>query len=480
MSGFFRRRLQLQLLLILLAAVSVVALSAFLILDGLRNAEQSVVADMSKQLNAALIELGQQYAERAGSDSMWAALPSATQNISLRAISQAVLHSYPGVEGGYYADGQFLGYSFPTHDNPSAKMAVPEAERPVIQEVVNRAVRNGTGQQLLRGGFELVVIRATALPQKGVVAWDMQRRSWQPTSTARRVLLIGLVIAALLSVGGTLWMGFALRRGIARIQEGLASLESDFAYSLPESGDELGEISRSVNRMAGVRRKLEGELRREDRLRAIGRTVAGIAHEIKNPLNGIRLSMQLLEQRMRRGFVDPEHVQSVIAEVDRMDALLSDLLAFRDKKQAVLAEQNILPVIEKCVHLVQPQAGAARIRIEAEGADLRARVDGQRLTQAVMNLLLNALEADPQCDVRVHVRGSNRAIAIEVHDSGPGLSEEQRQHLFEAFYTTKPDGTGLGLAVSRELVAEMGGTLTYKNGSPGTTFAIELPAVRSA
>lgn len=481
MSGFFRGRLQLQLLLILLAAVSVIALSAVLIRDSLRNAEQSVVADMTGQLNAALTELGQQYADRTASDSAWPALPPATQNISMRAISQAVLHSYPGVEGGYYAAGRFLGYSFPTHDNPSAKMDVPEAERPLIQEVVNRAAARGSGEQLLRGGFELVVIRATALPRKGVVAWDMQRRSWQPTSTARRALLMGLVIAALLSVGGTLWMGFVLRRGVARIQGGLAKLEMDFAYSLPESGDELGEISRSVNRMAGVRRRLEDELRREDRLRAIGRTVAGIAHEMRNPLNGIRLSMQLLEQRMRRGVVQNGQIQSVISEVDRMDALLSELLAFKEKKQMVLVEQNISPLIEKCVHLVQPQAHAGRIRVEVEGMDLRARIDAQRLTQVVINLLLNAVEATPRDgDILVWLFGRNGKATIAVHDSGPGLSEEQEQHLFEAFYTTKPDGTGLGLAVSRELIAEMGGTLTYKNDSPGATFVIELPAVPGA
>jgi signal transduction histidine kinase len=67
-----------------------------------------------------------------------------------------------------------------------------------------------------------------------------------------------------------------------------------------------------------------------------------------------------------------------------------------------------------------------------------------------------------------------------VHDSGPGLSQEQQRHLFEAFYTTKPDGTGLGLAVSRELVEEMGGKLTYKNNSAGATFVVELPAVVDA
>jgi signal transduction histidine kinase len=371
----------------------------------------------------------------------------------------------------------------PTHDNPAAKTDVPSAERSVIQEVASRAVSNRKAEQLLRGGNELVLIQATSMPQRGGIAWAMQRRSREPTSGGPRALLVALVIAALLSVGGTLQMGIALRRGVKQIQDGLATLEKDFGHSLHEGSDELGEISRSVNRMASVRRRLKDELRREDRLRAIGRTVAGIAHEIRNPLNGIRLSMQLLAKRLKRGSVQPEDLGLVITEVDRMDALLNDLLAFKEKRQVVLAEQNLLPIIEKCVHLVQAQEGTKKIRVhvEPEDAALRARIDSQRLTQALVNLLLNAVEATEQYgDVEVTVHAENGAIAIEVHDSGPGLTEEQQKHLFEAFYTTKPDGTGLGLAVSREFVEEMGGKLTYKNSSPGATFVVELPVVMNA
>jgi signal transduction histidine kinase len=98
-----------------------------------------------------------------------------------------------------------------------------------------------------------------------------------------------------------------------------------------------------------------------------------------------------------------------------------------------------------------------------------------------MNLLLNAVEAtENHGDVEVTIHAENGTITIEVHDSGPGLSEEQQKHLFEAFYTTKPDGTGLGLAVSREFVEEMGGKLTYKNSPPGATFVVELPVVVNA
>jgi signal transduction histidine kinase len=297
------------------------------------------------------------------------------------------------------------------------------------------------------------------------------------------VLLVALVIAALLSVGGTFQMGIALRRGVARIQDGLASMEKDFAHRLPAGVDELGEISRSINRMAFVRGRLEDELRREDRLRAIGRTVAGIAHEIRNPLNGIRLSMQLLDQRLKRGAIQSDDLVLVVEEVDRMEALLSDLLAFRETKKVVLTNQELLPVIERCVQLVQPANGGLKkyVVVEAQGCDLRACFDSQRLTQALLNLLLNAVEASgDEGTVRVTVLSKNGIVAVEVHDSGPGLSTEQQQHLFEAFYTTKPTGTGLGLAVSRELAEEMGGTLKYKNEQPGATFVLELPAARDA
>src|ERR1700683_631756 len=204
MSSFLRRRLQLQLLLILVAALSVAALSALLIWDSIQNAENAVIADMGKQLSAALGELGHQYSDRVNSDSTWTTLPASTQDVSLRAVSQAVLRSYPGVEGGYYANSQFLGYSFPTHDNPAAKTDVPSAERSVIQEVANRAGSRRQVEQLLRGGNELGLILATTVPERGVVAWAMQRRSREPAGAGRSAVLGGLVIAALLRGGGDL------------------------------------------------------------------------------------------------------------------------------------------------------------------------------------------------------------------------------------------------------------------------------------
>lgn len=278
-------------------------------------------------------------------------------------------------------------------------------------------------------------------------------------------------------------MALLLRRGVSEIQQGLAGLEKNFEQTLPERSGELGEIAKSINRMASVRHKLEEELRREDRLRAVGRTVAGFAHEIRNPLNGIRLSMQVLEQRLKSGTVQAQDLNLVICEVDRMDALLTGLLAFREKKNLDVSALNIVPIVERCVELVRPAPGGTKIRVETpkETKSLIARADTQRLTQAVLNLLLNAVEAAGEDGaVVVHVRQNREKVDIEVVDSGVALTAEQQQRIFEAFYTTKANGTGLGLAVSRQLVVEMGGDLRYRPGPEAKAFVISLQAGRSA
>lgn len=483
MRTFFQRRLQLQLLLILFAGVAVAALSVLLIWDSVHNAERVVIADMGTQLDSAIRELGKQYVYRTDSDTSWRSLPLASQDVSLRGVSQAVLRSYPGIEGGFFSDGEFVGYAFPTHDNPDAKTDVPAAEHSIIEDVSRRASASGSAQELLRGDSELVLVEAMKARDRDTVAWAMQRRPLQSGTTGRRVLLVALVLAALMSVGGTLRMAILLRRGVSEIQTGLQGLEKDFNQSLPESSGELGEISKSINRMAVVRRRLEDELRREDRLRAVGRTVAGFAHEIRNPLNGIRLSMQVLEQRLNNGTVQTQDLNLVMSEVDRMDVLLTDLLAFREKKSVDVSEQDVLPIVERCVELVQSPNAGSRIRVEAcaEQSPLLVRIDSQRLTQATLNVLLNAVEAaGDNGDVVVRLRKSGENVEIEVKDSGPGLTWEQQQHIFEAFYTTKPNGTGLGLAVSRQLVLEMGGDLRYQPEAGRKAFVISLRAVQRA
>lgn len=463
MNRLLQNRLVLQLLLTSAAALSLSAISVILITDAVRNADRVVLSEANKTIAAAVAELKQHYQDRALSASSWQSLPEQSRDSSLRQITQTVLRSFPGVEGGFYASNDFLGYAFPTHDTGASKTDVPSAERDLIASLATRSANANTfTAQVIRGRTDLLVLGAAPASKRGPVVWTMKRLPGKAKSGAWRheLLLSILAAAALASIAGSLATGLSLARGVAQIKNGLSLLEQDFEFRLPERSDELAVISRSVNQMARVRGKLERELRREDRLRALGRLTAGLAHEIRNPLNSISLTVQLLERRLDTNSIRRQDLRTVRTEVDRLSVLLNDLLDLQRLRQHRPERQSILPVLQHCVSVVEPQAHMQNVTVLLEAEDFTAFFDSRQLTQTIVNLLLNALEASPNGSV-VHVRTLLLAGVpqVLVDDQGPGLAIDAQEHLFEPFFTTKPAGTGLGLAVSRELMRSQGGDL---------------------
>jgi signal transduction histidine kinase len=481
MNRLLQNRLVLQLLLTSAAALSLSAISVILITDAVRNAERVVLGEANKTIATAVDELREQYRYRASSDSSWQSLPAQALDISLRGMTQTVLRSYPGVEGGFYSEGEFLGYAFPTHDTGSSKTDVPSAERDLIVSLAQRSAQtNEFTEQVIRGKSDLLVLGAALASKHGPVIWTMKRLAGRATSGAwrRELLLSILAAAALASIAGSLATGLSLARGVAQIKNGLSQMERNFEFRLPQRSDELGVISRSVNQMARARGKLELELRREDRLRALGRLAAGFAHEIRNPLNSISLTVQLLERRLDTNTIRREDLRTVRTEVERLSVLLNDLLDLQRSRQPRPELQLILPLLKHCVSLLEQQARTQNVtvRLEEVSEDLTAVFDSQQLTQTIVNLLLNALEASPNGGVvRVRALLANGLATVQVEDQGPGLGADQQEHLFEPFYTTKPAGTGLGLAVSRELMRSQGGDLQYVAGETGARFIVQLP-----
>ncbi|HLH04695.1 MAG TPA: ATP-binding protein [Bryobacteraceae bacterium] len=435
MKRLLQNRLVLQLALTLIAAASLAGISIVVITDAIRGAESVVLNDTSKTLSAALRELRREQQERTSSDSGWPTLPAAARDLSLRALSYTVLSSFPGVEGGFYnRHDQFLGYSYPTHDTGSLKTDIPSAERPAIAALAQRTVQQQQPvQTVLRGKIDLVVLSAVPGALPGSAIWVMKRLPGRAQHTDRAFLpLLVLIAAALCSILGALAIGL----------------------------------------------KLEAQLRREARLRSLGRLAAGLAHEIRNPLNSIRLTVQLLEHRLRSGRLAPDDFATIRAEVDRLSTLLNDLLDLQRTRQPQPKSQPVAPVLEHCLALLDRQAQLSGVRLSLDIPDrsISAAFDAHQLTQALMNLLLNALEASPPgSTVTLSVRRHKSDVTLEVEDRGPGLNHEQQEHLFEPFYTTKPAGTGLGLAVSRELIRSQGGDLSYQPGSAGARFILQLP-----
>lgn len=322
---------------------------------------------------------------------------------------------------------------------------------------------------------DIILIAVLANSGTPLAAWSLRRvfNFSDSSELNKRVVLVGVMLVALLAVGIVLKLSFSLQRGFAMVQAGLDRLRSDLNYRLPDQDHELRSVVRAVNAMAESRQKLEAALRREDRLRVMGRVVAGIAHEIRNPLNSIRLTIRVLARRLHNQPEVAESVQLVIGEIDRLDTLLKSLLQFRPDEPPRIRRQPLQPILDRTLALVKPHASESEVAIHVQGAvESIAAVDSDFLQQALMNLLLNAIDASGRAgNVEVSLQPANSHLEILIEDSGPGLTPEQQDRLFEAFYTTKPGGTGLGLAVTKTLLDNMGAGIEYLNGTRGGAFS---------
>jgi signal transduction histidine kinase len=471
---------RLQTLLLVTALVAVL-LGCLLMSDLVRNFQSVVVADATKNLANALHEL-------ARSEQEWSkkqvggpiVVPAEGLDLALRTVSYAVLESYPDVEGGYYLGDEPIGQSFPSYTEPGSGLKQPPIERNAVLACLADSRLNGQiGRRVFTDGKDLVVVSALVTPGRSLAVWGLKRYiDFNVSSHLIHQLVLGvLMLVSLISIGAVLKLSFSMQRGFAAIQAGLARLRTDLDYRLPDQHHELSTIVGAINEMAASRQKLEGDLRREDRLRVMGRVVAGIAHEIRNPLNSIRLTIKVLERRLRKHNIGDEEVTIVTAETDRLDKLLNSILVFGADEPGRQYRQPILPVLERTMALVQPQVEDRGIATALSvSPELEATVDGDHLQQAMMNLLLNAIDAAGQGGhIQVSVQQKNGHVEIDVEDSGPGLNQEQQERVFEAFYTTKTSGTGMGLAITRTLLEKMGATIQYVSSGPGAHFRILLP-----
>jgi hypothetical protein len=265
----------------LITALVAVLLSCLLMSDLVRNFRSVVVADATKSLGNALHELARAEQERSTKQAAAQSGSSEALDIALRAISYEVLRSYPDIEGGYFLGDRVIGHSFPSYTEPGSGLRQPPIERNAVLACLSESETTGrVGRQVFIDGKDLVIVSALVTPGRDLAAWGLKRYiDFNSSSHLLHQLALGaLMLVSLVSIGVVLKLSFGMQRGFAAIQTGLARLRTDLDYRLPEQDDELRKIVTAINEMAASRQQLEADLRREDRLRVMGRVVAGIAH----------------------------------------------------------------------------------------------------------------------------------------------------------------------------------------------------------
>ena len=228
--------------------------------------------------------------------------------------------------------------------------------------------------------------------------------------------------------------------------------------------------------------RAEGQLGRAERLAALGELSAELAHEIKNPLGSVKGAAEIFRDRLKPA--DPLHEFALILckETDRLEAVVESCLAMARRKDAPEEPGDATLAAREVLALAQEQARLAGVTITLEAPEGLPRVRAAQgsLQQVFLNLVLNAIQAMPAGGA-LTITGARREKAVRwtFADTGRGIAAEDREQIFQPFFTQREHGTGLGLAISRRLVAGAGGTLSVESvPGQGATFLVELPAAQ--
>ncbi len=227
----------------------------------------------------------------------------------------------------------------------------------------------------------------------------------------------------------------------------------------------------------------QDRLRQADRLSALGTMAAGLAHEIRNPLAGVKGALEIVASRVSVGTPEAEFAQIAQKELARLDTMLTDFLLYARPHNPVLRLTNVHEIVERVTAVLQHEAEKLSVAISVDGSAGTGSIlaDAEQMTQVLFNIVLNAVQASrPGGSVRIRESSEAGWWTIDVMDDGPGIPPEHALRLFDPFFTTKAGGTGLGLAISQRIVSSHGGTIEVLPGtSGGSIFRVSLPRVDS-
>jgi two-component system, NtrC family, sensor kinase len=314
--------------------------------------------------------------------------------------------------------------------------------------------------------------------------------------TEKGVLTLTIFLGAtaiLVGVLVTVWVTLALRP-LRRLRDAARRIAAgDYQSRIAETGPlEVADLAREFNVMGRAVDERERERVRVERLAAVDKMASMIAHEVRNPLSSIGLNVEMLEEELGKlSAGDPSSgeearalCKSTLHEIHRLNSLTEDYLTLARLPKPSLENKPIAPILRAIGEFVHEDLAKRKVTLEVKTDEEAAcvDVDSEQLWQCLLNLLRNAAEAVAQKGgghVILHSRREGERILIDVTDDGPGIEAEVLPRLFDPFFSTKKHGSGLGLALTQEIVRDHGGEITVKAElRRGATFTISLPPAR--
>ncbi|SAL29492.1 integral membrane sensor signal transduction histidine kinase [Caballeronia terrestris] len=380
--------------------------------------------------------------------------------------------------------------SFPTYRGSGIKRDVPEAETPLILRTLRQVTStHAATTEFVVSDEDAVIVAACEVPHHpALLAWTLTR-THPPLGPYGRTLVTGLAVLLAVIVAIAIALGIVLRRwraNLARIEERLAQSAGTLHPIDPTGEPDLDKIVAAFNahvaRTALLQHEAAGlnaRLAHAERFAMLGQLAAQVAHEIRNPVGAMRLKAEnaLAGDAERR----TRALCAILEQIGRVESQLSGLLALtqpiRIDAQEIVLDAWLASRIDANRDAAQRAGVTLDLGASPQGT---ARFDAQQLARALDNLLLNAIRHTPHGGhVTLSATRSAAGLTIEVADDGPGVPPSERERIFEPFVTGHATGSGLGLAVVREIATAHGGraycAASGDANEPGACFVIEIP-----
>lgn len=439
----------------------------------------------------------------------WTRLATVVHWVGDRAIAYLLAHPLEGRDRRLWVEGHVRAADF------SRLFDIPEHMAGAIEP----AIFASTGQPILighehakvglvdafgqRGGDSLAVVRATVEGRPSLVATaPVAHSDWYFAAA----LPIEIALASLSglrdrAVAGTLILvvlivvtGVLAARSVTTPLRELAGAADQFGKAgvyerlEPRSSDEVGLLVRAFNRMAAdletsrgeIERLHRREMERAEQLATVGELASGVAHEIRNPLTGVRGALELVLRKLSRKDESRPLLQEAERQLERIEDTATQLLQYARPPELREVVVDARHLVDRAAHIVEAKARKAgiEIQIEPSSEDAPVRIDPELMIQVLVNLMLNGIDAmDGHGSLKIGAQRTGERVSIAVRDSGPGIPPEIRSQIFRPFFTTKHQGTGLGLSISHQIITRHGGTLHVEDTPEGgATFVVGLRA----
>ena len=303
-----------------------------------------------------------------------------------------------------------------------------------------------------------------------------------------RALVVGVPIGSVFDSETERWYLPERRGGEGRATREVRGTVADREVLMRYSATGLGDSGAVLIRVEDlVDADTEEEVfRNTERLISLGELSARVAHEIRNPLTGVRTTVQFVASKLRAGDSRRDDLQDVLKELDRIEQIITDLLLFARPQAARPVPTDLREIVDKVLDNLARRMADCAIELDRDmdGDIPLVQIDPDMVQQVVLNLAINAVQAMPSGGVLRVTTGLRRTrykkayVDLVVADTGPGIPDEVKEKIFDPFFTTRSMGTGLGLSISLQIAREHGGNLTARNlAQGGAAFKFSLPAL---